>query len=389
LLIASGNPILNPGIVQRVLLVSEECMRSIRGMMVGPGLPTMICCLALLLAGCRNEGRDFAALGDGPASGAEAGAQGDAGVSGGDSGTDTNFEPGTGIDAGPAEGDVTVDGFSSELDSADQEVGDEPDSETACEALRITCWSDEGPIAAVSEFVMGESSPECLFQDEYEVSSGTGVAWRLEYDDRTDLSPGRQERGRLLMWPRRPGVATLVVDVRGCTVVGPRLNILPPADDSIRIHVEWWPAEGDPRRSQTGEMDLHILQSAQACWFDEEHDRHLAGSARLDWGVPDVISDDPGGIVDDPEIEGLQTSTVDYIASDEVWEVGVHARVGNRDRGANALNARAWISRSGEVLFTVARTFEKPAYWSVGFVSNDGVEVVDEVSEEVPECAER
>jgi hypothetical protein len=51
--------------------------------------------------------------------------------------------------------------------------------------------------------------------------------------------------------------------------------------------------------------------------------------------------------------------------------------------------ADVWISREGELLGRVRRTFTESAYWSVFLIGQEEFQQIDEVSVEVPVCVPR
>ena len=289
---------------------------------------------------------------------------------------------------------VDVDSTDSGTDAAsdmdtdsDGDLGLPPDTESdvlndPCDRFRLECVQNGDPVISPIELNSSREPVTCV------VIGGTqdyDHIWTLTYPDRTIVA-SRSRSSDYRVTGGSPGTAQLHVQVEECVFDGPEFVFLPP-DDGIRAVVSWWPADEDAQSRMGNEMDLHTLQSADACWFDDYEDLHYASEEWLDWGVRFSRQDDPERGSDAFSMDGIERTETASIGAGEVWEVGVHARI-NPERPV-PLVADVWISREGELLGRVRRTFTESAYWSVFLIGQEEFQQIDEVSVEVPVCVPR
>jgi hypothetical protein len=267
------------------------------------------------------------------------------------------------------------------------DLGPLPDTESdvlidPCDRFRLECLQSGQPVTSPVDLNGSRPAVTCV------VIGGTqdyDYIWTLAYQDRPN-NVSRSRSSDYRVGGGSPGEAQLFVEVDGCVFEGPEFVFLPP-DDGVSAVVAWWPADEDARSRMGNEMDLHTLQSADACWFDPYQDLHFGSEEWLDWGVRFSRQDDPDRSRDAQGISDAEHVFASEIGAGEVWEVGVHARI-NPERPV-PLVADVWISREGELLGRVRRTFTESAYWSVFLIGQEEFQQIDEVSAEVPVCVPR
>jgi hypothetical protein len=182
-----------------------------------------------------------------------------------------------------------------------------------CDRFRLECLQNGEPVTSPVEINGSRPAVTCV------VIGGTqdyDYIWKLVYAERSIIvSMSRSSDYRITGWS--PGQAQLFVEVDGCFFEGPEFVFLPP-DDGIHAVVAWWPAEEDARSRMGNEMDLHTLQSADACWFDDDEDLHYASEEWLDWGVRFSRQDDPERGADATGIEARERVATESIGAGEV-----------------------------------------------------------------------
>jgi hypothetical protein len=308
---------------------------------------------------------------------------------------DVHLSPADAVDPGDNENrsDTSMDTEPDTVINVDSEdsgdVGPTPDSDIieaqdaaevgGCERFTLECLQEGEPVTSPVE--VGGSSGDTLCTILGGASSDLYV-WRMDYVD-FPASRSVTRSNNYVVGAIAPGTAQLSVEIGQCVVEGPEFRLLAP-EDVIYARVWWWPADEGARSIFGNEMDLHLLQSPDVCWFDRYQDLHFGSSEWLDWGVRFDRQDDPERGSDSNSIDGGERIKAYSIGEGEVWEVGVHARI-NAERPV-PLTADIWLSRNGELLGRVRRTFTESAYWSVFVVGQEEFRQIDELTTEEPTC---
>jgi hypothetical protein len=270
-------------------------------------------------------------------------------------------------------------------DISEDELADSTTDSGVCEVATIQCSNVVGEaVTGTTELNVPRSSDiECRLLSASNLTEPVRWVWQSEGDTRVTIAESPSSEDTVSFFAPTLASGQIYALFGECEVPGPRIQFSELTDvDGIYVS---WVGEGYTD-FVSPDVDLHVRQSADACWNDVRRDLFTTLQSTPEWGEPAEPRDNPTRGTDSRGATGIELATWTSISSSEMWAAGVEIRplIEGQSVTVNVL-----VVRNGAAALEATRRFEQQAWWNFTLVDDDSTDGIDDVTFTAPECAPR